>query len=63
MAGVGSKKTQFKDQGLGVGDRKPLSFQIPDPYDQILRSLPNRSAKIREWVIAGMLQEGLAQQD
>ncbi|MDF5715037.1 MAG: hypothetical protein PUP92_19020 [Rhizonema sp. PD38] len=59
MTGEGSKKTQFKDKGVGVGRKPPLSFQIQDPYDEILRSLPNRSEKIREWVIQGMLKEGL----
>lgn len=59
MAGEGSKKTQFKDQGVGVGRRKCYSFKIPEQYDEILLSLPNKSEKFREWIIQGMIREGL----
>lgn len=62
MAGIGSKKTQFKDKGVGVAQKTPLSFAIPDPYDEILRTLPNRSEKIRQWVIKAMIEEGLVEQ-
>ncbi|MBD2776754.1 hypothetical protein [Iningainema tapete] len=62
MAGEGSKKTQFKDKGVGVGRRNPIAFAMPDPYDEILRSLPNRSEKLRQWVIKCMIEDGLVDQ-
>lgn len=62
MAREGSIPTQFKPIQVGLSRKKPLSFVIPDPYDEILRSLPNRSEKLRQWVIKAMLEEGLLEQ-
>jgi hypothetical protein len=57
--GVGSEATQFKDFGLGLGKVKPIPTRYPPDVDALLRSLPNRSEKIREWVIEGLKREGL----
>ncbi len=62
MAREGSIPTQFKPTGVGVSRKAPHSFAIPDPYDEILRSLPNRSEKLRQWVIKCMVEEGLLDQ-
>ncbi len=62
MAGVGREATQFKSEGLNIGSKRPFSFKVPDKYDEILLSLPNRSAKIRQWVIEGMIREGLIEE-
>ncbi|MBD2776752.1 hypothetical protein [Iningainema tapete] len=60
MAGEGSKKTQFKSTGLGItNESKTFGFKINEKYEDVLIMLPNRSQKIREWVIQGMLREGL----
>ncbi|MCC5636309.1 hypothetical protein LC593_10655 [Nostoc sp. CHAB 5844] len=39
--------------------QSPISTKYPEEIEKILRSLPNRSEKIRQWVIEGMRKEGL----
>lgn len=64
MAGEGSKKTQFKSTGVGLTHKnKTFGFKIPDKYEDVLELLPNRSQKIRQWVIEGMIREGLVFED
>lgn len=57
--GIGREATQFKDTGVGVGSVTPIATRFPADIDALLRSLPNRSEKIREWVIEGLKREGL----
>ena len=53
-----SPKTRFKDKGEGIGHtNKPICAAFPPEIDIILRALPNRSEKIRQWVIQGMQRE------
>lgn len=60
MAGEGSKQTQFKGKGVGlVTKSKSLCFKIPQKYEDVILQLDNRSERIREWVIRGMVQDGL----
>ncbi|PHJ59583.1 hypothetical protein VF14_08910 [Nostoc linckia z18] len=37
----------------------PICVKFTTDVDEILRSLPNRSEKIRQWVIEGLEREGL----
>jgi hypothetical protein len=57
--GVGKEATQFKGTGAGIGSVAPIPTRYPADIDALLRSLPNRSEKIREWVIEGLKREGL----
>ncbi len=51
---------KFQDTGLGTtNQQQPISTKYPPEVDKILRSLPNRSEKIRQWVIEGLEREGL----
>jgi hypothetical protein len=53
-------KKLFKGKGLGTHDAtRPICAKFPPDVDAILRSLPDRSEKIRQWVIEGMQREGL----
>lgn len=40
------------------GKSDPISTKYPPDVEAILRSLPNRSEKIRQWVIEGMKRDG-----
>lgn len=54
----------FLPQGKGIGGKsKAMSAKFPPAIQEILENLPNRSDKIREWVIAGMIREGLLSED
>lgn len=55
-----SPNTRFN--GAKVDGNTGICVKFPTSVDSILRSLPNRSAKIREWVIEAMLREGLMEQ-
>ncbi|MBD2776756.1 hypothetical protein [Iningainema tapete] len=60
MSGRGKEATQYKSTGLGIGSgRKSYAFKIAQKYDHVLENLPNKSEKFREWIIQGMLREGL----
>ncbi len=37
----------------------PVSVALPIEADEIVRGLPNRSAKLRQWILEGMRREGL----
>ena len=37
----------------------PLSVKLPREIDAIVRSLPNSSEKLMQWIIEGMEREGL----
>ncbi len=49
--------TFVPDNGEAMG--KPVAVALPIEADEIVRSLPNRSAKLREWILEGMRREGL----
>lgn len=57
----GTKRAeQAWNQGKGIPhDIKPIAVKFPGDVDAVLRSLPDRSERIRQWVIAGMKSEGL----
>jgi hypothetical protein len=56
------KQHLFKGDGLGLThSTKPHCFKIPDPYDRILRSLPNKSDFLREAVMEKLERDGLLQ--
>lgn len=62
MAGRGKEATYFKGQGLGIGaDGKSVSLRIPKKYEHVILQLDNRSERLREWIIRGMIQDGLVQ--
>jgi hypothetical protein len=53
-------KKFFAGKGLGTHDAtRPICAKFPPDIDAILRSLPDRSEKIRQWVIEGMQREKL----
>ncbi len=37
----------------------PLSVKLPREIDAIVRSLPNNSEKLMQWIVEGMEREGL----
>lgn len=56
-----SEDTQFKGRGVGLTHQtQPICTKFPAEYDAILRQLPNRAEKIRQWVIEGMEREDIA---
>ncbi|MCC5644771.1 hypothetical protein LC607_17865 [Nostoc sp. CHAB 5824] len=51
---------RIKGVGLGTTDKQaPICVKLPPDIDTVVRSLPNRSDKIRQWIIEGMRREGL----
>lgn len=54
---------QFVPQVGISGKSDPISTKYPPDIEKILRSLPSRSEKIRQWVIEGMKREGLLNQE
>lgn len=38
---------------------QPISVKYPAEVDAVLRSLPDRSERIRQWVIEGLRRDGL----
>ncbi|MFL9823187.1 hypothetical protein AB0756_39795 [Tolypothrix campylonemoides VB511288_2] len=51
---------KYQNTGLGTTDKQqPISVKYPPKVDAILRNLPKRSDKIRQWVLEGMRREGL----
>lgn len=61
----GAEKAQEKwSQGLGTkNDSPPICVKLPPDVDEIARSLPDRSAKLRQWIREGMEREGLLRPD
>jgi hypothetical protein len=66
MANLDNVPWQFRDrvanQTKGLGTKKkqsPISVKLPPEIDSIVRSLPDRSEKLREWIIEGMKKDGL----
>lgn len=54
--------TKYTDTGLGTTDRQqPISVKYPPEIDGVLRSLPNRSEVIRQYVLEGLKRDGLLQ--
>lgn len=50
----------FVSQGKNIGGEvKVIGCKFPPEVDAVLRTLPNRSEKLREWVIKCMVEEGL----
>lgn len=42
------------------GERgKPVCVALPIEADEVVRALPNRSEKLRQWIVEGMRREGL----
>ena len=53
----------FVSEGKNIGSQVGvIGCKFPPEIDEILRSLPNRSDKIREWVIQGLVREKLLEQ-
>lgn len=50
-------KTRWQGQGQDLAKVKPIPVRFPPKVDEKLRSLSNRSEKIRQWVIEGMERE------
>lgn len=49
-----------QDKGIGLKHHQsPVCVKLPPEIDAIVRSLPNRSHKLRQWIIEGMEREGL----
>ncbi|MBD2771339.1 hypothetical protein [Iningainema tapete] len=62
MAGRGKEATYFKGQGLGIAsDGKSFSLRMPKKYECVILQLDNRSERLREWIIRGMIEDGLIQ--
>lgn len=62
MAGRGKEATQFKSTGLGIKNKgKSFSLRLPQKYEDVICSLDNRSERLREWIIRGMIEDGLIQ--
>jgi hypothetical protein len=60
----GDYLTRFEGQGIGTKHKqKPLSVLLPAEADAVVRSLPNRSEKLRQWILDGMKAEGLLPQE
>lgn len=58
------ENTQFQGYGVGIPRTiAPIPVKYPPEVDAILRSLPNRSEKIRQWVLEGMRREGLLEDE
>jgi hypothetical protein len=56
--------TKFTGYGLGINhDHKPVCVNLPPEIDAIVRSLPNRSEKLRQWIIEGVEREGLFREE
>jgi hypothetical protein len=54
------KDNLFKGDGMGTKhDTAPHCFKISQPYDSILRSLPDKSNFLRLAVIEKMQRDGL----
>ncbi|MDF5724118.1 MAG: hypothetical protein PUP91_27360 [Rhizonema sp. PD37] len=54
----------FVSQGKDIGGEvKVIGCKFPPEVDAVLRTLPNRSEKLRQWVIQCMLEEGLLDQN
>lgn len=55
-----------KFKGCGLGTKKktpPICVKFPPNIDAILRELPDRSESIRRWVLKGIEEEGLNNND
>ncbi len=55
--GVGKASTQFKGTGTDYA-KTPISIKFDKITDIVLRQIPDKSAKIREWVLEGLKKEG-----
>lgn len=54
------ESAQFSGKGIGVryGDR-PICVKLPADVRSVIEVLPDRSAKLRQWIVEGMKREGL----
>jgi hypothetical protein len=51
---------QFAPSSLGIKHgQKVIGVKFPPMVDNVLRTLPDKSDKIRHWVITGMVGENL----
>ena len=51
--------TRFKSTGIGITSKQaPICVMFPGEFDEILRSLPNRSEYIRDVVIRALKEDG-----
>lgn len=53
---------QTRIQGTGLGTKEsipPLTVRVPPDIDAIIRSLPDRSQRLRKWIIEGLEKDGL----
>jgi hypothetical protein len=54
------KSARFKGAGLGIGhSHSPICALLPPELDALVRSLPNRSAFIREAIAEKLEREGM----
>lgn len=51
--------TQFQVQGNEPLAKQSLTVRLPQSVDAIARNLPNRSEKLRQWILEGLEREKL----
>jgi hypothetical protein len=51
--------TQFQVQGNEPLAKQSLTVRLPESADAIARNLPDRSEKLRQWILEGMEREKL----
>jgi hypothetical protein len=54
-----SPDTRFEPMSEEALSRKIAGAKLPESAQRILDTLPDKSAKIRQWILEGMKREGL----
>ena len=56
-------RTRFQPQAPVYLAKQSISVRLPEDIDPLIRSLPNRSEKLRQWIVEGWLREQACQQN